>query len=360
MSHSTTDRPARDVPPSAGRGGSPHIARSSGGNPVAPAPDAARGSLSRLGYASLSSYGPGDTPTHTRTRPGPSAPPSAPTHGRSTTRPPRLPHTPGSGYVSTRPDGRRQRPVAESPDRDRAWENRPSFRSAATPDDAFDELYAYAAPGLVHQIRLLTGRRGFAFEAVEHAFHHAWEHWPEVAVDPDPVGWVRAQAYEYAQSPWHRFRPALRHAEPEPADPLLQALLALPATCRRIALLCDGLGLTVSQAAAETETSTAVTRDRLVRARVAIGQHVPELDHDIEALKQTLRTLVTEGASATLPSARSTRAGSDRRMRVLTRVVCALTAGFIAVVTFVAASTPTRNEEPHDPGGTVTSTSRHI
>uniref|UniRef100_UPI0011801B72 helix-turn-helix domain-containing protein n=1 Tax=Streptomyces sp. NRRL B-24572 TaxID=1962156 RepID=UPI0011801B72 len=73
-----------------------------------------------------------------------------------------------------------------------------------TPEEAFDALYAYIAPGLVHQTYLLTGRRGLSREAVEHAFHHAWQRWPEVAVDADPAGWVRAAAYEYALSPWHR------------------------------------------------------------------------------------------------------------------------------------------------------------
>ncbi|MGW0777513.1 hypothetical protein ACWD01_28560 [Streptomyces sp. NPDC002835] len=37
----------------------------------------------------------------------------------------------------------------------------------------------------------------------------------------------------------------------------------MPGTYSRVALLCDGLGLSVSQAAVETEGSTAATRSRL-------------------------------------------------------------------------------------------------
>jgi len=146
--------------------------------------------------------------------------------------------------------------------------NNPSYRTAETSEATFDALYAFASPGLVHQIRLLTGRRGFAFEAVEHAFH-TWEHWPDVAMDADSVGWVRAHAYDYTLSPWHRWRPALRRTEPAPTGPIAQPLLEIPATYRRTALLCDRLGLTLSEAATETEGTTAATRTRLLHARNA-------------------------------------------------------------------------------------------
>ncbi|WOX20098.1 sigma factor-like helix-turn-helix DNA-binding protein [Streptomyces solicathayae] len=223
--------------------------------------------------------------------------------------------------------------MSEDPAQDvRATDPRP----ALTPEDAFDALYAWAAPGLIHQIRLLTGRRGFAFEVVEHAFHLAWEHWPEVAVDNDPVGWVRARAYDHALSPWHRLRPAFRRAEPAPADPVLRALLDLPAPYRRVALLCDGLGLSVSQAAAETEASTAATRNRLHRARSAVIEAVPELADDLDELRKHLRALVNDGGTATIPSARSTRTGSERRIRQLTRTVAVMTATLAAVITYTA------------------------
>lgn len=239
---------------------------------------------------------------------------------------PALP-VPPSAEREGKPDGARS--STESPQQDPA---RPPFRSATTPENAFDGLYMHAAPGLVHQIRLLTGDRGFAFEAVEYAFHRAWDHWPEVACDSDPVGWVRAQAYEYALSPWHQLRPVARRSEPAPDDPLLGALLALPAAHRRIALLCDGLGLSIAQAAAETEASAPVARSRLLQARSALAQRVPGLDAGSDAMTSTLTRLVADGASATLPSALSTRAGSERRMRLLTLAVCLLAATLVVAV----------------------------
>ena len=93
----------------------------------------------------------------------------------------------------------------------------PARPAPLTPAQAFDALYAFCAPALVRQTYLLTGRRELARESVERAFQLAWQRWPEVAVDRDPAGWVRAAAYEYAMSPWHRFRPRYRHPEPPPA-----------------------------------------------------------------------------------------------------------------------------------------------
>ncbi|NEC51136.1 helix-turn-helix domain-containing protein, partial [Actinospica acidiphila] len=123
-----------------------------------------------------------------------------------------------SGHVS--PSGakavsRRRRPrpswarVVRPSGRERASGVVPAARGAGpylTPAQAFDALYAYCAPALVRQAYLLTGRRDLAHESVERAFQRAWDHWPEVARDPDPAGWVRAAAHDWALSPWHRLR----------------------------------------------------------------------------------------------------------------------------------------------------------
>ncbi|KAA6219251.1 helix-turn-helix domain-containing protein [Streptomyces filamentosus] len=225
-----------------------------------------------------------------------------------------------------------------------------------TPEEAFDALYAHASPGLVHQAYLLTGRRALSREAVEHAFHHAWEHWPEVAVDADPVGWVRAAAYEYALSPWHRLRRAHKHPDAPPAEAgrraLLGALLDLPAPYRRTVLLYDGLGLDLPETAAETEASTPAAANRLLYARTVIGERVPELA-DAEALRQRLGTLVAEAPTATLPAARAVRGGSERRARRMTRAVVGATAVLICVTALTAATAPTRYIPEVAPGQTV-------
>ncbi|MFH8533848.1 sigma factor-like helix-turn-helix DNA-binding protein [Streptomyces tendae] len=202
-----------------------------------------------------------------------------------------------------------------------------SFRHGSTAESAFDALYVRAAPGLLHQTHLLTGRRGRAFQAVEYAFSHAWEYWPEVAVDSDPVGWVRSHAYEYALSPWHRFRELVDREEPAPTCPLHRALVRLSARHRRALLLCDGLGLTIAQAAAELEASCAATESRLLGARAVLAECFPDSD-DHDALPLRIRTLVAEGSTATVPTAGSVRAESERRLRLLTRSV----AGAVAVL----------------------------
>ncbi|GAA3391888.1 sigma factor-like helix-turn-helix DNA-binding protein [Streptomyces roseoviridis] len=227
---------------------------------------------------------------------------------------------------------------------------------ALTPEAAFDALYAYAAPGLVHQTYLLTGRRRLSRESVEYAFHHAWQRWPEVAVDADPVGWVRAVAHEYALSPWHRFRRRHRHPDSPPTEAsrraLLGALLELPPPYRRTVLLYDGLGLDLPDTAAETEASTPAAGNRLLHARAVIGQRVPELA-DPEALQRRLSALVAEAPTATLAPASSVRSGSERRTRLFTRAVMGLTAALIGVTAFTAATAPTRYIPVNAPGEVV-------
>ncbi|MEU7119101.1 sigma factor-like helix-turn-helix DNA-binding protein [Streptomyces zaomyceticus] len=240
-----------------------------------------------------------------------------------------------------------------------AWAPEPAGPPAVpgrTPEEAFDALYAQAAPGLVHQTYLLTGRRRLSHESVEYAFHHAWEHWPEVAVDADPVGWVRATAYEYALSPWHRLRRAHKHPDSPPAEAhrraLLTALLELPPAYRRTVLLYDGLGLDLPETAAETEASTPATANRLLHARTVIGRRIPELAEP-EDLHRRLTTLVTEAPTTALPAARTVRTGSERRSRTWTRAVLGVTAVLIGVTGFTAATAPTRYIPVNAPGETV-------
>ncbi|MFJ2936222.1 helix-turn-helix domain-containing protein [Streptomyces sp. NPDC087219] len=225
-----------------------------------------------------------------------------------------------------------------------------------TPEEAFDALYAHAAPGLVHQTYLLTGRRRLSRESVEHAFHRAWERWPEVARDADPVGWVRATAYEYALSPWHRLRRTHKHPDAPPTEAgrraLLTALLELPAPYRRTVLLYEGLGLDLPETAAETEASTPAAAHRLLHARTVLAKRIPELA-DPDALHERLGALVTETPTTTLPAARAVRSGSERRTRTWTRAVLGVTAVLIGVTGFTAATAPTRYIPVNAPGETV-------
>nr|WP_240449314.1 helix-turn-helix domain-containing protein [Streptomyces harenosi] len=231
----------------------------------------------------------------------------------------------------------------------------PAPPPALTPAQAFDALYAFCAPALVRQAFVLTGRRELAREAVERAFQRAWEHWPEVARDRDPAGWVRAAAYDYALSPWHRFRPRYRSPEPPPADPgdrsLMKVLLGLPPQHRRTLLLHDGIGLGLPETAAETEASTPAAAGRLVRAREAVAARLPGLADPGELH----RRLAELGSGERLRAAEPpfVRRGSERRARLWTRAAIAFTAVLIGSTALTLRTAPTRYEPPVHPGATV-------
>ncbi|MDQ0950188.1 DNA-directed RNA polymerase specialized sigma24 family protein [Streptomyces phaeochromogenes] len=227
---------------------------------------------------------------------------------------------------------------------------------ALTPGQAFDALYAYAAPALVRQAYLLTGRRELARESVERAFQLAWQRWPEVAVDRDPAGWVRAAAYEYAMSPWHTLR--LRHRTPEPPPAalddrrLLSVLLSLPPAYRRTVLLYDGLGLGLPETAAETEASTPAAAGRLLHAREVVAARVPELA-DPEELRLRLTELGSKESLRTAAKPVVVRSGSERRARRWTRAAIAFTVLLIGSTAFTLRTAPDHYEAPQAPAATI-------
>ncbi|MGW2278900.1 helix-turn-helix domain-containing protein [Streptomyces sp. NPDC001770] len=235
----------------------------------------------------------------------------------------------------------------------------PDAPSGPTPEGAFDALYQRTAPGLVGQAFLLTGRRNLSQESVERAFHTAWERWPEVAVDRDPGGWVRAAAHEYALSPWHRVRRAHRHPDAPPADPerraLLDAFLALPPSSRRTVLLYDGVGLDLPETAAETEASTPAAAGRLVNARAALAERLPELAEApspaelSDRLRERLHSLAALEPPPTLPAPKAVRAGSERKAQLWTRAAIAFAALLIGATAFTLHTAPTQYEEPLSP-----------
>ncbi|MFF3243457.1 sigma factor-like helix-turn-helix DNA-binding protein [Streptomyces sp. NPDC002870] len=222
-----------------------------------------------------------------------------------------------------------------------------------TPAEAFDALYEFAAPALVRQTYLLTGRLRLSHESVERAFHLAWQQWPKVAVDRDPAGWVRAAAYEYAISPWQRLRPAHRHPDAPRVerDPhrLLDALQELPPSYRHTLLLYDGLGLDLPETAAETEASTPAAANRLMHARAALAERVPEVGVP-ETLHEQLTALADACPVPRLSSAGAVRTGCERRARFWTRTAITVTTLIIGATAYTLATAPTRYEPPIAPG----------
>ncbi|MDT6984826.1 sigma factor-like helix-turn-helix DNA-binding protein [Streptomyces lusitanus] len=224
-----------------------------------------------------------------------------------------------------------------------------------TPAQAFDALYAYCAPALVRQAYLLTGRRDLAHESVERAFQRAWDHWPEVARDPDPPGWVRAATHDWALSPWHRFRRRHRHPEPPPPEEddraLLDALLSLPPPYRRTLVLYDGVGLDLPETAAETEASTRAAAGRLMHAREILAEALPELADPAELHARLAELASTGRTRAQEPAA--VRGGSERRARLWTRTAAAVTVVLIGSTAMTLRTAPTHYVPPVPPGETV-------
>ncbi|NKI40547.1 helix-turn-helix domain-containing protein [Streptomyces sp. LD120] len=224
-----------------------------------------------------------------------------------------------------------------------------------SPGELFDSLYELTSAALVRQTYLLTGHRRLACEAVEQAFQHAWRHWPEVAADPDPAGWVRAAAHEYALSPWHRLRPGRERRGTPPAHrqdrELLAVLGELPPTYRRTLVLHDGVGLPLPETAAETESSTAATTNRLRHARRIVGARVPELSA-VHALRERLARLAEESAAEGPRPARM-RKLSERRTRQWTRAALGLTAAVVTATVFTLHTAPGHYEPPVPHGAPV-------
>ncbi|WP_408992078.1 SigE family RNA polymerase sigma factor [Streptomyces europaeiscabiei] len=225
-----------------------------------------------------------------------------------------------------------------------------------TPGQAFDALYAYCAPSLVQQTYLLTGRRHLAREAVERAFQLAWHRWPEVAVDRDPAGWVRAAAHEYALSPWHRLRPVpRRHHEPPPADPtgraLLTALLELPPPYRRTLVLYDGVGLDLPDTAAETESSTPAAAGRLLHARATVTKRLPEpvSADDLSRLLAALPSDIRPGPTRPL----ALRERADLRARRWIHAAIAFTTLLLTTTALTLHTAPDHYEPPVPPGAPI-------
>ncbi len=229
-----------------------------------------------------------------------------------------------------------------------------ALAAARSPAEAFDVLYTHCAPGLVRQTYLLTGRLLLAHESVERAFHIAWQQWPDVAQDRDPVSWVRSAAYELALSPWHRLRPAHRHADSPPLDragrELLAVLLHLPPPYRRTVLLYDGLGLDLPETAAETEASTPAAANRLLHARKAVAAEVPELA-DPEALRDRLAVLLADGGPVPQPApAADVRSTGERRAWFWTRLALTATVVIMSATGMTLATAPTRYVPEVAPG----------
>lgn len=273
--------------------------------------------------------------------------------GERTGRPVRA-DRPGRAAHPRRP-GRSRRPSRGRP-------GRGAHRRARQAQAAFDLLHLRHAAAFTRQTYLLCGHPVIAQRAVAHAFRTAWERWPDVAVDPDPAGWVRAVAHDHALSPWHRLVPGRVTRPPHPGPPadraFLTGLLALPRPYRRALLLHDGLGLDVTDTAVETESSTAAAHGRVVHARDVLTAHVPELwraraERRLPLLTERLRLLLGAAAVPAPPPAARVRESCERFVRRRTGAAFGLTATLAAAVALSVAAAEERADPPPDDAAVV-------
>ncbi|MFF5716910.1 hypothetical protein [Streptomyces buecherae] len=135
-----------------------------------------------------------------------------------------------------------------------------------------------------------------------------------------------------------------------PSDPaLLAALLSLPRSYRRTLLLYDGVGLDLPETAAETEASTPATAGRLVHARQALVERLPELrrvprDRLGAALHQRMGALAV-AHPVRVRAAEAVRNGSERTTTRMVRASVGLTA-LIAVATALTLVTSAESDAP--------------
>jgi hypothetical protein len=180
---------------------------------------------------------------------------------------------------------------------------------------------------------------------VRRAFDLAWQSWPEVARDADPVGWVRAVAHGWALGPWQRWVPGNREGIRPPESALEAALLDIAPEYRRAVLLHDGLGLGLVAVAAESESSTAATAGRITSAREALAQAVPETAGDVAG---PLTALLADAARDIAPpsAAAGVREASERGVRQRTVGAVAMTALIAAATVITLLVAPVRGAEP--------------
>uniref|UniRef100_UPI003FA72433 RNA polymerase sigma factor n=1 Tax=Streptomyces sp. IBSBF 2435 TaxID=2903531 RepID=UPI003FA72433 len=215
----------------------------------------------------------------------------------------------------------------------------------AAPADAFDALYRRSAADLRRQVAVLTGDRALAGRAVQRAFDAAWQQWPEVARDSDPVGWVRAAAHTYALAPWQQRLPGRRKARPTAGAGLPQALVRLRPERRRALLLHDGLGLTLAETAAEAESSTTAAASRIIGARRELAAAAPD-DYDGGDATALLAALLAAEPDVPDDAPSGVRAASERGTRRRTAGVLAMAGGLVLATLVCMVAGPQQAAPP--------------
>lgn len=151
-------------------------------------------------------------------------------------------------------------------------------------DDGFTAFFQGAYPGVVGQLRLLTGDLASAEDIAQEAFVRAAARWPQLARYDQPQAWVRKTAFRLAIDLLRRAGRQRRllarlgtRREPDPElnpqdQAVIEALQRLPLPLREVLVLHHCLDLPVETVAAQTGVSVGTVKSRLSRGRERLAE----------------------------------------------------------------------------------------
>jgi RNA polymerase sigma-70 factor (ECF subfamily) len=159
--------------------------------------------------------------------------------------------------------------------------------SGARDETGFDSFFDGSWRRLQGQAYVMTGSRETAQDLTQEALLRAWRHWDTVSKLDSPEAWTRKVLQHLCIESWRKSRrrkpktdvPA--HAEiPESHTEIAQAMRGLPGQHARALLLHDGLGMTVSEVAADLGVPDGTVKSWLSRSRKVVAERLGQLDHD--------------------------------------------------------------------------------
>lgn len=215
--------------------------------------------------------------------------------------------------------------------------------------EEFDEFYVSTRRDLILQTFALTGDLAASRTAVRDAYVAARHHWDKVGRDPDPLTWVRPQAWSRAQRrhttrPWHRER----HIDADQTA-TLEALHKLRDAPRRTLVLSVLTGLSPDQIAREIGQPLTRVEEHLAAATRTVSG---ALECEPGDIPERLAGLAPAIASVKLPRPTIVRRNGLRRRRnfaiVGSVVIAAVLLGAGSFVAVDANDTPLARPKTRD------------
>lgn len=154
---------------------------------------------------------------------------------------------------------------------------------AATAD--FDAFYRGTATRVIHTVYAATGDLGLAQDCAQEAYARAWQQWPSLSAEGEPLAWVRTVARRIAISAWRKReseRKALTKAKDsgitdstsastDAAVTVQAALATVPDDQREVLALFYISDLSIEQISRELDAPVGTIKARLHRGRTALA-----------------------------------------------------------------------------------------